>query len=65
MMTLLVIKMMLAVTLFVNAVGSPSSAWDEPLEFKRRHLSIEDCQMAQQYKQDSVCTSAGDLYGPR
>ena len=65
MITLLVIKMMLAVTLFVNAVVSPSSAWDEALEFKIRHLSIEDCQMAQQYKQDSGCTSAGDLYGPR
>ena len=65
MIALLVIKMVIAVTLLTTAIDSANTTWNQPLEFKSRHLSLEDCQMAQQYKQDSVCTSAGDLYGVR
>jgi hypothetical protein len=65
MIALLVIKIMLAVTLLVTAVDSADTTWNQPLEFKSRHLSLEDCQMSQQYKQNSVCTSTGELYGIR
>ena len=65
MIALLVIKIMLAVTLLVTAVDSADTTWNQPLEFKSRHLSLEDCQMSQQYKQNSVCISTGELYGIR